>query len=191
MKLKRKNNNTMYLIAAIFSYISVGLSAISLIALATNLFGITDIYGQLLTTYVSEDINVSSQVSMMCIELGFMILTNWYFANFYLKGWKYKINSKEYGKATLFMAIFQIIASSFIPALLGIIAGIMMINRKTKIVVEPVVSEDGQSIVEPNFLPEYKLNAMGEAVQKLKALRDSGAISEEEYYTTLNKILES
>ena len=63
---------------------------------------------------------------------------------------------------------------------------------KPKIVVETESAGDPtQPRVEPNFLPDYKLNAMGEAVSKLKALRDSGAISEEEYYATLNKILES
>lgn len=192
MKLKRRNNNTMYLITAIFSYISAGISLISLLILAFNLFGIADIYGELLKIYVSEEINVSSQVSMMCIELGFMILMNWYFGNFYLKGWKYKITNREYGKATALMGIFQLFTSSFIPAVLGIIAGVMMMNRKAKMVVETEnVSDPTQPRVEPNFLPQYKLNAMGEAVEKLKALRDSGAISEEEYYATLNKILES
>lgn len=192
MRLKSKNNNIMYLITAIFSYISAGISLLSLIIFAFNLFGMTDLYSELIITYVSPDINVSSQVSMMCIELGFMVLTNWYFGNFYLKGWKYKITNREYGRATLMMGIFQLFAASFIPAVLGIITGAILMNRKSKIVVELQESGDPtQPRVEPNFMPEYKLNAMSEAVNKLKALRNSGAISEEEYYATLNKILES
>ena len=41
------------------------------------------------------------------------------------------------------------------------------------------------------YISDYKLNAMSEAVARLKELRDKGAISEEEYYINLNKILES
>ena len=37
---------------------------------------------------------------------------------------------------------------------------------------------------------EYKMKAMTEAVARLKELRQSGAISDEEYYATLDKILE-
>jgi len=39
-------------------------------------------------------------------------------------------------------------------------------------------------------LPGYKLEAMSEAVARLKELKDKGAISEEEYYANLNRILE-
>ena len=37
---------------------------------------------------------------------------------------------------------------------------------------------------------DYKKKAMGEAISRLKELKAQGAISEEEYYETLNKILE-
>ena len=40
------------------------------------------------------------------------------------------------------------------------------------------------------YINEMKLAAMSEAVTRLKELRASGAISEEEYYANINKILE-
>ena len=58
-----------------------------------------------------------------------------------------------------------------------------MSKQKKKIVVTET-SDD-------NFINDAKLTAMSEAVTRLKELRESGAISEEEYYANINKILES
>ena len=44
---------------------------------------------------------------------------------------------------------------------------------------------------EQAYYNQIKFEAMSQAVTRLKELRDSGAISEEEYYANLNKILES
>ena len=55
-----------------------------------------------------------------------------------------------------------------------------MINKK------PTIAKSQ----EQSFLSDYKLMAMSEAVTRLKELRATGAISEEEYYANLNKILE-
>ena len=41
------------------------------------------------------------------------------------------------------------------------------------------------------YLSQFKMEAMSDAVRKLKELKERGAISEEEYYASLNKILES
>ena len=80
----------------------------------------------------------------------------------------------------LVYAIIQLLFSAYIPAIFGIITGALMINKK------PTIAKSQ----EQSFLSDYKLMAMSEAVTRLKELRATGAISEEEYYANLNKILE-
>ena len=65
----------------------------------------------------------------------------------------------------------------------GIIAGIVIKNKKPKLIIENTATKEGE-------VSDCKLTAMTEAVTRLNELRSSGAISEEEYYATLNKILE-
>ena len=82
----------------------------------------------------------------------------------------------------LIYAIIQFLFSAYIPAIFGIITGALMINKKPATILN--------KSQEQSFLSDYKLTAMSEAVARLKQLRESGAISEEEYYANLNKILE-
>lgn len=179
---KKTKNNVLLLLSAIFSYIAIAISVFSIIVLSFNLFGVVDIYEQIMSEIYYQGFDVENQITVACIDLVFGIFMNLYFANFYLKGYKFKVYNKEYGKAVLVMGILQLLISSFIPAVLAIIAGGMMMSKKKKIVPEEASAK--------SLFSEYKMEAMAEAVGRLKELRARGAISEEEYYENLNKILE-
>ena len=89
-------------------------------------------------------------------------------------------NEKLLGKRVVIMAIFQLLFGMYITGVVALIIGIVKMNKKAT-VIEPVVDSG---------IPKQKLELMGEAVERLKKLREIGAISEEEYYINLNKILE-
>ena len=59
----------------------------------------------------------------------------------------------------------------------------MLRIKKPKLIIENTATKEGE-------VSDFKLTAMTEAVTRLNELRSSGAISEEEYYINLNKILE-
>ena len=73
--------------------------------------------------------------------------------------------------------------SSFLPAIFALIAGIRMNKEKAPV---PVANVNNNP-----YLSEYKMEVMSDAVKRLKELKEQGAISEEEYFASLNKILES
>lgn len=177
---KKQKNNILLLIGCIISYSSVAMSIIIAIFLAFNIAGLSDAYIQLLRSVLADGGDLSAEVTMCIIELGFTALINLYFAGYYLKGLKYKVDSKPYGRMLITESIFQMIIGSFPAGLFVLIAGIRMYNKKVSVVPEK----------EETYLSEYKMQAMSEAVRRLKELKAQGAISEEEYYATLNKILE-
>lgn len=181
MKSKQKTN-VLLLLGCIFSYISVAVSILLAVFLAFNIAGASDFYIQLLKEVMESTVDLSGEVTMYIIELGFGALLNLYFASYYLKGLKYRIDSKPYAKVLITESIFQMIIGSFIAGLFSLIAGIRMKNAK--------VHATTQTQTEA-YLSDYKMQAMSEAVRRLKELKAQGAISEEEYYASLNKILES
>jgi hypothetical protein len=89
-------------------------------------------------------------------------------------------NENELGKRITFMAIFQLLFGMYITGVIALIIGLVKWNKKS---VRPIVTVE-------TGIPSQKLELMGEAVERLKKLREIGAISEEEYYINLNKILE-
>lgn len=181
MKSKQKNNVCL-VIACVLSYVTVALSILLALFVAFNLLGVGDLYRTLLVKYL-ESTNVEADVTMYIIELGLAALMNLYFANYYLKGIKYKVNTKQYGKMLISQSIFQFLLGSALSAIFAMIAGNQM-TRKQPAPVENIA-------VDNPYLSSYKMEAMSEAVRRLKELKEKGAISEEEYYATLNKILES
>ena len=181
--MKKQKGSVLLLIACILSYIMVVGSAILFILFAFNIAGISDAYARLVVDYVGGNVNADEQVTMMCVEFVLVALVDLYFANVYLKGYKFRMNSKQYGKMLISKGVFQMLLSSFIPGLFALIAGARMYRRKN--------APETFAEKTPEYVNNYKLEAMSEAVTRLKELRDKGAISEEEYYATLNKILES
>ena len=182
--MKKQKNNVLLLIASILSFLMAGISVLLFLILAFDLFGVQVFYSKLLSKYVGVGVNVSEQVTMACIEFIIAALMNAYFGRFYLKGFKHKINSKQYGKVLISEGVFQMILAAFLPGLLALIAGIIMVKSKPR-------ETQVQAEQKPELMSNYKFEAMAEAVTRLKELKEKGAISEEEYYATLNKILES
>lgn len=181
MRTKQKNN-TLLILACVFGYLAVAVSVLGAIALAFNLFGVADIYVGVQRAYFGVQ-NAENTITMYIIELGITALMNLSFTAYYQKGVKYKINSKQYGKSLIYQAIFQMLISSFLPAIFALIAGIRMNKEKSPI---PVANVNNNP-----YLSEYKMEVMSDAVKRLKELKEQGAISEEEYFASLNKILES
>ena len=180
---KKQKNNTLLIIACVLSYLSVATSIILAIMLGCNILGSADFYKEMIVKYISPNVDVSSQLTMQIIDFGITALINLYFAGFYLKGLKYRVNTNQYGSLVIGQALFQILFASFVAGLFALIAGIVMYRRKVEVVVETGTAN--------SYLSDYKMEAMSEAVRRLKELKEKGAISEEEYYASLNKILEN
>ena len=176
---KKKNKNVMLTLTLIFTILQICINIFVGFVLAFNLWGFIDYYNELMSSVIANyDLNM--YLTSYYIELTLASIINIYSAIFYFKGIKYRVSNKQYGKMVLVYAIIQLLFSAYIPAIFGIITGALMINKK------PTIAKSQ----EQSFLSDYKLMAMSEAVTRLKELRATGAISEEEYYANLNKILE-
>ena len=181
--MKKQKGSGWVLTAGIISGVLAFFSFVMFIMLAFNISGFADMYKEILFEY-SANFNLSDQVTFACMELLLMFLMDAYFASFYFKGYKYKINSPQYGRALVSQSVFQMLLASFPAGLFALIGGIVMSKK-------PVTEAVQKDSTRPEHITQYKFEAMSEAVARLKELKDKGAISEEEYYATLNKILES
>ena len=182
MKIKKSK---MLLATIILTIIQLTLSALSIIAISFNLFGINEVMEYWVNELYSGQMEFSGFLTSYYFETALVILVNFLSVKFYIKGYKYSVFSSQYGKMMIMNAISQLLFSSFLPGIFALITAIMMMNKKPA--VKPVnVSQDGEF-----YINEVKFEAMSQAINRLKELKDNGAISEEEYYDNLNKILES
>lgn len=179
MKVKR---NKLLITAGVIAYIFGAIALIGGIALGFNIFGAGDYYSEVLLA-IYENVDVEMELFIQTLELIVSGVLSFYFAKFYFKMDKVPVKTPQVGKTIITMAILQILFSSFITGIFGLIAGIAIKNGKTKVIIEARTKSDSE-------VSEFKLTAMSEAVTRLNELRSSGAISEEEYYASLNKILE-
>lgn len=182
MKKKTKTNGLL-ITACVLSYVSVLLSMGLAIFLMFNIAGLADLYKELLQTYMPGYNDASSDLTLYIVELALVALLNLYFANFYLKGLRYRVDSPQYGRMILNHSLFQMLFASFLAGIFAMISAVVMGRKK------PVERTNKQE--ENPYLSEYKIEAMSDAVRRLKELKAKGAISEEEYYASLNKILEN
>lgn len=180
--MKKTNKNPMLIATFVISVIHLVLITIVGLCLIFNLFGTMDYYNRFVSTYLYSGYDLSKDITMFVFETILNFGVNLYICNFYFKGIKYRVNNSQYGKVLIYYAIIQILFSSILGGIFALITAIIMINRK------PAKVNADASV--QTFLSEYKLMAMSEAVTRLKELRASGAISEEEYYANLDKILE-
>ena len=177
---KQKCSKVFLLLASILSFVMV-IGAIALcVMLGFNLLGFADVYKDVLTSigYVGD---ISSEITLVIFQMVITALMNLYFAIYYLKGFRLRLYTMNFARSLITQGTFQILLGSFLPALFAIIAGGIMQSTK------PAVP----ARITPENLNAYKFEAMGQAVSRLKELKEKGAISDEEYYNTLNKILES
>ena len=177
--MKTNKKNKLLLTAIIITYISLSVTIIALASLLFNLFEITDMVEKYLQEYLGTD-DVSQMFTMYYIEMFIGILVNIYAIRGYSKIYKFRLNNKDAGRYLTSVALWQLLFTSWVPSIFGFIAGIKMMKRKVQLETTPANP----------YLSDYKLNAMSEAIARLKELRDKGAISEEEYYASLNKVLE-
>ena len=182
MILTRKKSKLL-LTTLIFTIIHMSLIMFVAVALVFNLFGVVDILNVMIGE-LSAGVTIDYYLSTYYIELALSFIINLSCAKLYYKGYKYGAFGEVFGKRLIMNAIIQLLFSAFIPGVFALITGIAMSKQKKKIVVTSALQE-------ANVINETKLAAMSEAVTRLKELRESGAISEEEYYANINKILES
>lgn len=177
MKTNRKNK--LLLTAIIITYISMIVSAITVSILVFNIFETADLVEDYLYQTIGSE-ESSYMLTMYYIEMFLAILINIYAVRNYTKIYKFRLNNRDAGRYLMSVALWQLLFCSWVPALFGFLAAIRMIKRKVEV----------QTVPANPYLSDYKLNAMSEAIARLKELRDKGAISEEEYYASLNKVLE-
>lgn len=180
---KKKNKNVLLIITFVLTILNMALNIFAGISLAFNLFGIVDYLNEIVAMAI-EGYDINAYITSLYFSMILTIGANIYAVIFYGKGIKYRVNNKQYGKMIIYYAILQLLFSAYLAGIFALITGIVMINKK------PAKVELDEKATAQSFLSEYKLNAMSEAVTRLKELRASGAISEEEYYANLNKILE-
>ncbi|MBE5739020.1 MAG: hypothetical protein E7354_04775 [Clostridiales bacterium] len=181
--MKRKRSVTL-LLASIVSYAFGGLSLFCAIMMGFNILGVADYYGQLLTTVVNGMVDIESQIFMVTLELAVSGLVSFYFGKFYLRAERLPVKHPQMGKSIIFMAVMQMLFCSFIPAIFGLIAGIVLKCSKPQVVMMEARTKTESGV------SDVKLTQMTESVTRLNELRSSGAISEEDYYKALNRVLE-
>lgn len=184
----KKNNTKLILTACILSYVLAGVSLVLGICLGFNFFGLYNTLAEMLVNLGYEASSVETEIFIYTMELIIGGVVELYFANLYRKAYLPVFLPREFGKTLITLGILQILFASFIPAIFIIIAGVRVKNGKYA---KAPIMEDGRSeACKKAGLSEFRMTAMSEAVNRLNELRNSGAISEEEYYANLNKILE-
>lgn len=184
----KKNGNKLILTASILSYVFASITILLGLALGFNVFGMYDIVAKVFVEMGYEMSAIDTEIFIYTMEFIVGGIIEIYFANFYLRAYRSPILPKEAGKTIIIMGVLQIFFASFVPAIFAIIAGVGVKNGKFAKV--SVINSESVEIGKKAGLSEFKMTAMSEAVSRLNELRNSGAISEEEYYATLNKILE-
>ena len=175
---KQKNSGKILLwIACIVSFIAVAINLFAIVVLTFDLWGIVEIAEK----YLNEiGFTLGTDLSLMSFELAFVVLIDLFAGLRYLNILKNKIGLNPRSNPIM-QTIFQMLFGSFLAGILACIGLNQLAHRRPV----PVSEEDKVA-----YINEFKKKAMGEAITRLKELKAQGAISEEEYYETLNKILE-
>lgn len=179
MKKQKNSGRILITIACVLSFIAASLNFITIFALSFNFFGIVDkvevIVNQLGYTLIGSD------MSLFCIELAIVCMIDLFAGLRYRRILQNRFNLVRVGHSLMMQTILQMFFGFFLAGLLGCIG----INSLTKRRTTPISHEE-----QVEYINDFKKKAMGEAIARLKELKAQGAISEEEYYETLNKILE-
>lgn len=173
--------------AGVLSYIFAGIELVVGILLGFNIFKVSDVVIEVLLQagYQLGEVEIVLFGDTISMIAGGLISI--YFGRFYFKVDKSLFKPRELGNTVITMSVVQILFSSFLPAIFGIIAGVKM--RSGSFNTAKVDAKTAKTASDAG-ISEFKMTAMSEAVSKLNELRSRGAISDEEYYATLNKILE-
>lgn len=186
MTTKKYKGRTMLIVACVLSFVLLAISGIAALMIIFNIGGITDALAEMLMELGYAATEIDGEISVMLFTFVLEVFVELYFALFYLKAIKFKANSVSFARRLMSKSIWHFLLGAFLPALFAMIAASMMGRQEIK--VEP--TEVKEAAKEEGAVPDYKLTAMSEAIARLKELKDKGAISEEEYYANLNRILE-
>ena len=181
--MRTLKKSKLLLTALIFTIIHLFLTLFVTITLAFNLFGVVDAIDILLSQMSQMGVGIDYYLTTYYFELALSFLVNFSCAKLYYKGYKYGAMGEVFGRRVIMNSIMQMLFSAMLPGIFALIAG-MVLSKSRKIVTSSVSDSE-------EYFNRLKLEAMSEAVTRLKELRASGAISEEEYYANINKILES
>lgn len=187
MKAKTNKSRVFLIIACVLSFIMFASSAILAIMVGFNIGGITDVIGKMMLASGYSATEIDGEIAVMIFSFVINLLFELYFALFYLKAIKYRANSLSFARRLMSKSIWHFILGSFIPAIFAMISASIM--GREKVEVKPIQETEPMGEDEVK-VSNYKLTAMKEAVERLRELKEKGAISEEEYYANLNKILE-
>ena len=180
---KKQNKNILLLITFILTILQLTMLAFASIAIAFDLFSIQTFLEEYIREAYSSVVSLDSFLTSFYLETVLAILVNIGCAVLYFKAYKYRVNNPNFARRLMWNGIMQLLFSTYLAGIMAIISATIMLKKK------PMPEQTRESI-EKSLIADYKLAAMTEAVQRLKELREKGAISEEEYYVNLNKILE-
>lgn len=190
MTKKKNTSRVLLIIACVLSFVTLGASAIGATLLGFNIGGISDALREMLLDAGYAATEVDSEITMMMISFVLEVFIELSFAVFYLKAIKFRANSLSFARRLMSKSIWHFILGSFPPALFAMISASVMGKQKQPAQAASVEESFKEGENKEDKVPDYKLTAMTEAIERLKELKDKGAISEEEYYANLNRILE-
>jgi len=190
--MAKKKKSVLLLITTILTFATIAFNVFAMVSLLTNLFGFKDLYVSTLQKMSTYAIDIESEVSFAAFDLGLNALI---YLLFGLRLLKYYVKGRtcvEMGNAITSMSVWFLILTFSLPAVMSLITGIVMTKKcqKPTTIAEATVVPNTNAPKNNKDISEYKMKAMTEAVTRLNELRSRGAISEEEYYANLDKILE-
>ena len=177
---KSKKGRVILIISVVFSMLTALLNIVASMLLAFNFNGVGDVVTETMRSV--NTLFMSTDVSLICIEMLIIAMIDVFAGIRYIAIIKYGINPRRGGNY-LFQPIIQMLCGSFLGGLLALIGIVRMTKDQIEKMQHPISPEEAMN--------DCKQEAMIHAVTRLKELKSRGAISEEEYYETLNKILES
>ena len=187
MTNKKNKGRVMLIIACVLSFVLLAFSGIAALMIVGNIGGITDALAEMLMQSGYTATEIDGEISVMLFTFVLEAFVELYFGLFYLKAIKFRANSLSFARRLMSKSIWHFLLGAFLPAIFAMIAANIMSKQGATdrpIEVQAAFKEDESGV------PDYKLTAMSEAIARLKELKDKGAISEEEYYANLNRILE-
>lgn len=182
MKTKKRNKNILLIITYILTVLNMAMLAFTVLSVAFNWFGVVEIVNEIMSQNFVAGYDFNEYLISFYIDAVLSFLICLYYSVFFYKGIKYRVNNPVYARKLVIYSIILILTGAYLCGIMALITGLVMSKQKPQVVSEKDLAQ--------SFLSDYKLMAMSEAVTRLKELRASGAISEEEYYANLNKILE-
>ena len=149
-------------------------------ALAFNIGGVGDVVGQVVNSWSIS--GIVTDISLISIRMLITAMIDVFAGVFYIGIIKQGVNPRR-GGSYMFQPFVQILCGSFLAGLFALLGITRMTKGQIENMKNPISAEEA--------INDYKKEAMIQAVTRLKELKSRGAISDDEYYETLNKILES